>query len=106
MSAPRFQHSGAGPDDLPPDFDRHTDALLIAETGACNPSGIAHTLHHACRQALAEGAPQRSDPAVRLIGLQLAFLLDVGGVVDAGEYARLVETCRARKPERRSADTA
>ena len=93
-------------DALPPDFDRHADALVIVETGACNPSGLSITLHHACRQAIAEGAPQRSDPAVRLIGLQLAFLLDVGGVIDAGEYARLIDACRARTAERRHAAAA
>ena len=47
-------------DDLPPGFDRHADALAIVEVGACNPSGVSLTLHHACRQAIAEGAPQRS----------------------------------------------
>ena len=93
----------SGPDDLPPDFDRYRDALLIAEGGACNPSGIALTLHHACRQVIAERGAQRTDAAVRLIGLQLAFLLDVGGVIDPAEYARLTAACRARGPERRSA---
>ena len=86
--------------ELPPGFDRHADALLIAETGACNPSGIAITLHHACRQVIAEGGGQRSDPAVRLIGLQLAHLLDVGAVIDSAEYTRLTDACRARAAER------
>ena len=86
-------------DSLPPDFDRHRDALLIAETGACNPSGIVITLSHACRQVIREGGAQRTDPAVRLIGLQLAFLLDVGGVIDPAEYARLTAACRAKQHE-------
>ena len=89
-------------DDLPPGFDRHADALLIAETGACNPSDIAITLHHACRQIIAEGGSQRSDPAVRLIGLQLAHLLDTGDVIDLAEYARLTDACRARAAKRRN----
>ena len=93
-------------DDLPPGFDRHADALLIVETGACNPSGLSITLHHACRQAIADGTPQRSDPAVRLIGLQLAFLLDVGGVIDTDEYARLIDACRARAAARPNAAAA
>ena len=93
-------------DDLPPGFDRHADALLIVETGACNPSGLSITLHHACRQAIADGVPQRSDPAVRLIGLQLAFLLDVGGVIDTDEYARLIDACRTRVAGRRNAAAA
>ena len=93
-------------DPLPPEFDRHRDALLIAETGACNPSGISRTLHDACRQVIREGGAQRTDPAVRLIGLQLAFLLDVGGVIDTDEYARLTAACRARAGERTAATTA
>ena len=93
-------------DDLPPGFDRHTDALAIVEVGACNPSGVSLTLHHACRQAIGEGAPQRSDPAVRLITLQLAFLLNVGGVIDTDEYTRLIEACRARAAGCRNAAAA
>ena len=93
-------------DTLPAGFDRHADALLIVETGACNPSGLSITLHHACRQAIADGTPQRSDPAVRLIGLQLAFLLDVGGVIDGAEYARLIDACRTRAAGRRNAAAA
>ena len=89
-------------DDLPPGFDRHADALIIAEAGAANPSGISATLHHACRQVLAEGGRQREDPAVRLIGLQLAHLLDVARVLDPADYARLIESCRTRAAERRN----
>ena len=87
-------------DTLPPNFDRHADALVIAECGACNPSGIAATLHHACRQVIHEGGRQADDPAVRLIGLQLAFLLGVGRVLDPVEYARLTGACRARAADR------
>ena len=83
-------------DDLPPGFDRHADALIIVESGACNPSGISITLHHACRQVIAEGGRQADDPAVRLIGLQLGFLLNVGGVIDPAEYTRLTDACRTR----------
>ena len=93
-------------DSLPPGFDRHADALIIAEAGAANPSGISATLHHACRQVLAEGGRQRDDPAVRLIGLQLAFLLDVARVLDPAEYARLVESCRTRAAKRRNTAAA
>ena len=93
-------------DALPPGFDRHRDALAIVEVGACNPSGIVITLGHACRQVTAEGGAQRTDPAVRLIGLQLAFLLDVGGVIDTAEYARLTGACRARAEARTAARPA
>ena len=93
-------------DGLPPGFDRYADALIIAEAGACNPSGIALTLHHACRQVIAEGGRQRDDPAIRLIALQLGFLLDVARVLDSADYARLIESCRARAAERRNTAAA
>ena len=93
-------------DELPSGFDRHADALLIVDPGASNPSGVALTLHHACRQVIAEGGRQADDPAVRLMGLQLAFLLGVGGAIEPHEYARLVDACRARAGERPAAAAA
>ena len=91
---------------LPRNFDRHRAALDIVDPGACNPSGVALTLHDACRQAIAEGAPQREDPAIRLIGLQLAHLLDVARILDPEEYDRLVGQCRARAHERKTGAVA
>ena len=82
-------------DSLPEGFDRHRDALAIVETGACNPSGITHTLSHALRQIIAEGAHQGTDPAVRLIVHQLAFLVNAD-VIDPAEYGRLLDACRAK----------
>ena len=89
--------------DLPPGFDRHRAALDIVDPGACNPSGVALALHIACRQAIAEGVSQRDDPAIRLIGLQLAYLLRVDRILDTEEYGRLIEHCRARAEERERA---
>ena len=89
--------------DLPAGYDRHREALQIVDPGACNPSGVAHALHNACRQAIAEGVSQREDPAVRLIGLQLAYLLGVDRILDTEEYGRLLEHCRARAEERERA---
>ena len=86
--------------DLPAGFDRHRAALDIVDPGACNPSGVALALHTACRQAIAEGVSQRNDPAIRLIGLQLASLHDVDRILDGDEYGRLVEHCRDRSAER------
>ena len=82
------------PDGLPSGFDRHADALAIVGGGACNPSGIALTLVHACRQVREEGAEVRTDPAVRLIATQLAFLLDADS--DVEDYGALMAACRAR----------
>ena len=86
--------------DLPAGFDRHRAALDIVDPGACNPSGVALALHQACRQAIAEGVSQRDDPAIRLIGLQLAYLLSVDRILDSDEYGRLVAQCTARAGER------
>ena len=89
--------------DLPQNYDRHRAALDIVDPGACNPSGVALALHNACRQAIAEGVSQRDDPAIRLIGLQLAYLLQVDRILDGEEYGRLIEQCRARAEERENA---
>ena len=87
----------------PSGFNRHHEALQIVDPGACNPSGIAIALSRACRQVIDEGGTQRTDPAVRLIGLQLASVLEVGGIIDPTEYARLTAACRARSAETASA---
>ncbi|MCY3672815.1 MAG: hypothetical protein OXH14_17285, partial [Alphaproteobacteria bacterium] len=89
---------------LPAGYDRHRAALDIVDPGACNPSGVALALHTACRQAIAEGASQRTDPAIRLIGLQLAHLLNVDRILDGDEYGRLIERCRACAEEREAAN--
>ena len=86
--------------DLPAGYDRHRAALDIVDPGACNPSGVALALHQACRQAIAEGVLQREDPAVRLIGLQLAYLLNVDRILDGDEYTRLIGHCAACAEER------
>lgn len=57
---------------------RHSDALFISD-GACNPSGIAHSIMEACREIRGEpghtGTDQiRNDPAIKLMVHQLAFL--------------------------------
>ena len=85
--------------DLPANYDRHRAALQIVGAGACNPSGVALALHDACRQAIAQGVPQREDPAIRLIGHQLAFLLDLAPDLDWDAYGSMIEHCRARADE-------
>ena len=89
-----------------PGYDRHQAALDIIDPGASNPSGVALALHTACRQAIAEGVSQRDDPAIRLIGLQLAHLLQVDRILDSEEYTRLIEQCRARAEERENIPAA
>ncbi|RWP44322.1 MAG: hypothetical protein EOR04_05210 [Mesorhizobium sp.] len=77
--------------------NRFTNALLIQQ-GACNPSGIALTLHEACKECLVEGVDQRTDPAVRLITHQLAYLMNTRQIDDGlTEYSKLTAECEARK---------
>ena len=79
--------------------NRFENALLI-NAGACNPSGIAHSLVAACKECLDEGVSQREDPAVRLIVLQLAFLTDTGRILNSAEYNALVDACKAKTDPR------
>ena len=81
---------------LPAGHNRHRDALLIVDPGACNPSGVALSLHNACRQVIAEGGDQRTDPAVRLIVTQLSYLTNSQADLDTAEYGRLIEACRKK----------
>ncbi len=82
--------------DLPEGHDRHRDALMIVDPGACNPSGIALSLHNACRQVIAEGGDQRTDPAVRLIVTQLSYLTNSHANLDTAEYGALIEACKEK----------
>ena len=91
---------------LPEGYDRYREALHIVDPGACNPSGVAFAIHNACRQAIAEGADQRTDPAIRLMVTQLAFLTDANSDLDLAEYQRLMEACRTRATERAGAAAA
>ena len=56
---------------------RHSDAIAISD-GACNPSGICHSIIEACteiREANGGTNTMCSDPAIRLMVYQLAFLV-------------------------------
>ena len=88
--------STAYPGDLPEGHDRFRDALLIVDPGACNPSGVALSLHNACRQVIAEGGNQRTDPAVRLIVTQLSYLTNSHANLDTAEYGALIEACKKK----------
>ncbi len=77
---------------------RHTDALLIQQ-GACNPSAVARSIVNACKEMREDntvGTDQlTSDPAIRLMVHQLAFLCDVYAI-DHGnvtEYGDLLRSC-------------
>jgi transcription elongation factor Elf1 len=79
---------------------RFQDALAIQE-GACNPAGIALSLHYACVECLHDNVSQREDPAVRLITHQLSYLMNVPEVDNTLHlYSSLIDYCKekARKP--------
>ena len=86
----------AHPGDLPAGHNRHRDAVLIVDPGACNPSGIALSLYNACRQVIAEGGDQRKDPAVRLIVTQLSYLTNSHADLDTEEYGALLDACKKK----------
>ena len=70
---------------------RHSDALA-RWSGACNPSGIANAIVRAQREILAEPGKGTvavtSDPAVRLMVSQLAYLCGVwDGVSDPARFS-------------------
>jgi hypothetical protein len=74
---------------------RHSDALAIQQ-GACNPSGIALAIVDACREVRDEGKQATTDPAVRLMTHQLAFICRIRQIDDdLSEYDRLTLECRA-----------
>ena len=60
---------------------RFRDALVIVNPGACNPSGIAHSIIEACREIRQHEAKGSTadDPAIRLMVYQLE---SVCGVAD------------------------
>ena len=62
-----------------PQGSRFRDALVIVNPGACNPSGIAHSIIEACRE-IRQYEPEWSnadDPAIRLMVYQLASVCRV-----------------------------
>ena len=84
------------PNALPAGHDRHREALLIVDPGACNPSGVALSLFNACRQTIEEGGNPSADPAVRLMVSQLSFLVNSHANLDPADYRALIEACKAK----------
>jgi len=62
-----------------PHGSRFRDALVIVNPGACNPSGVAHSIIEACRE-IREYEPSGSradDPAIRLMVYHLTSMCGV-----------------------------
>jgi len=81
---------------------RHKDALAIQE-GACNPSGIANAIVRAQREILDEPGSRgtdsvTSDPAVRLMVHQLAYICGVVAPAQdlpiGDDYLACMKACR------------
>jgi len=73
---------------------RHSDARAI-QSGACNPRGIARAFIRHADDMANSGADTdaiRSDPALRLIVHQLAFLMDINSIERSqSTYAQLTD---------------
>ena len=67
---------------------------MIVNPGACNPSGIAHAIIEACREARAEGIGPAKDAAVRLMVTQLAWVCRADS--DTDDYGTLLAECFRR----------
>lgn len=78
---------------------RFRDAVYIQE-GACNPSGICHSILEACKEIRDGGGGTRdicTDPAVRLMVHQLQYLTNNSEIErELGTYSYLLEDCRKR----------
>ena len=91
---------------------RYSDAAAIW-AGACNPSGIAHSIVNACREAREANADLKTDPALQLMVAQLAYVTGVwdgisGLKVDlirvSAECDRLNAATKAAAIDARAAD--
>ena len=78
---------------------RNSDARAI-QLGAVNPSGICHSILNACTEVRDDGGGTdqlRSDPAIRLMVHQLAFLCNVREIEDGlNVYGELVDAIQER----------
>lgn len=76
---------------------RFREALQIVDPGASNPSGIAHAIITACAEVREEGGATATDPAVRLMVTQLAWVCRADSTID--DYGQLLAECRRRVAE-------
>ena len=82
--------------------NRFQDAIDMQS--ACNPSGVAHSIIEAIKQVRDEPAYKgtesvRTDPAIKLMVYQLAYLCGVtGGVADfhVGSWEEVYHHCKAQ----------
>jgi hypothetical protein len=83
-----------------PTIERYDAALAVVE-GACNPSGICYAIIGACSEIRSQpdysGTDQiRSDPAIRLMVYQLAYLCNTAEFDQSlTAYGEAVDVCKA-----------
>ena len=84
--------------------NRFNNAVDVQEGGACNPSGILHSMLEACEEIRNSdeywGTDDiRQDPAIRLMAHQLGYLLALNEI-DHGStdvYSDLMHICRSKQ---------
>ena len=74
---------------------RFKNALAIVDPGACNPSGICHSLLEAMSEP---GCDKRNDVAVRLMVYQLAYLCNVS-CMGSDDYISCIRECKKKLKE-------
>ena len=75
--------------------NRFGEALQIVDPGASNPSGIAHAIVAACAEVRREGKSAATDPAVRLMVTQLAWVCRADSC-HINDYGQLLAEFRRR----------
>ena len=78
--------------------NRFREALQIVDPGASNPSGIAHAIVAACAEVRREGGSTATDPAIRLMVTQLAWVCRADSC-HINDYGQLLTECRRRLGE-------
>jgi hypothetical protein len=73
--------------------NRFREALQIVDRGASNPSGIAHAIVAACAEVRREGGSTTTDPAVRMMVTQLAWVCRADSC-HINDYGQLLAECR------------
>jgi hypothetical protein len=74
---------------------RFSDALAIAQ-GACNPSGICHSILDAVRDAREKHLDACHDPAVRLMVYQLNAICGMEFGLSIERYGELTAKCEQK----------
>jgi hypothetical protein len=78
--------------------NRFREALQIVDPGASNPAGIAHAIVAACTEVRREGGSIATDPAVRLMVAQLAWVCRADSC-HINDYGQLLAECRRQLVE-------